>query len=1647
MSSRADAFSTVRIEGAILPADLLQRVAAGDAGLRGLRPEDYHLAGEKLNEAANRAWARLVPAWQAFRAESERLPPADDGLDFTLRRWLLPFWRALDYGQLDQAHPVEIDGKAYPISHVRYNCPVHLVSFRRDLDKRVETRQARLPSPHGMVQELLNRSAAHLWGFVGNGFKLRILRDNIRLTRQAYVEFDLQAMFDGGAYADFALLWRLCHESRVKLENVGDGVNEASVNPADCWLERWSKAAQQQGLRALDQLRGGVERAVEALGRGFLCPANADLASKLRAGTLTAADYYRQLLRLVYRLLFLFVAEDRELLFDPHAGAEARDRYAQFYSTARLRRLSGRVRGTPHADLYQGLDLVLTRLGTTGCPELGLPALGGLFDPAGTRDLAGCRVPNVELLEAVRALSVVSDGQSLRQVDYRNLGAEELGGVYESLLELHPRFDPTAGTFALATAAGNERKTTGSYYTPRELIACLLDSALDPVLDEAARKPDPEGAILALKVCDPACGSGHFLIAAAHRLARKLASVRTHEEEPAPDAVRHALRDVVGRCVFGVDNNPMAVELCKVALWMEGLEPGKPLSFLDHHVQCGNSLLGATPALLANGIPNEAFEPIEGDDKRVCSAIKKQNKEERRGQGNLFVDAAPWDQLGNLAVAMAAVDALPDETADQVRSKADRYERLVADASYRTSGRFLADLWCAAFVWQKSNAFDYPITEGVFRRVEKNPHDVQPWMYAEVRRLAGQYQFLHWHLAFPGVFRPPSKGERPDNELTGLCGGFDVVLGNPPWERIKLQEQEWFAAHGRADIAEARTAAIRGRMIQALATSDAFLHRAFLDDRRKAEGESHLVRHSSADDEKSGRRGLFPLCGRGDVNTYSLFAELNRNLIAPAGRVGCVVPTGIATDDTTKAFFQDLMAASIVSLFGFENEEFIFPGVHHSTKFCLLTFAGQARPQSDAVFVFFARRVEQLEDPDRRVLLAAADLAILSPNTGTCPVFRYARDAALSKAIYRRVPILVREGGQPANPWGVRFLAMLHMANDSGLFRTEADLSDGGWRLDSNVFLKDRASYLPLYEAKMFHQFDHRWGSYAGQSEAQSNQGKLPELSAEQHAEPTRLVMPRYWVPAGEVDERLRDRWDRGWLLAWRDICRNTDSRTTIASIVPKVGVGHTSPLMLSAQPTTLVAGLYANLTSFVLDYAARQKVGGTHMTFGLVNQLPVVPPARYAASCPWSPGEELGGWICSRVVELTYTATDLKPFAEDCGYNGEPFRWNEERRFQFRCELDAAYFHLYFGAGAWQPVTGEAAADFVRLMEVFPTPRDAVAYVMDTFPIVRRADEERHGRYRTKERILELYDELASGRVGSSLHSHAAVSQSARSEEDEPQYGPPLDLFGEPLDRPTDEDLVIRAFCEVRDDWSSEYIVCNPEYERRFHDRVEALAPRLDPANANMMLWNARRSGKLSHLPKSKFYSPPAELAAYEFVCEWAYRFLIAGLVNEGWDRRKTTLERILCNPPWRAEFDRLVTRIKPGFSPLDYRWVAMRVRKRSGDQRVATPSLFDAIVPAKEAARKLPDSPGVYLICSTADEQLYTGWAPNLREQATRLVATGNGEIIPDWLLDGKPPAETVAFQAVAVGTTESDLHSIWRANLYRGRPLLNLFEEEAA
>jgi N-6 DNA Methylase len=1268
---RARVTSSVRTEGGLLPADLLAKVAAGDRDVPGLADADYALAaGDRVREAITRSWNRLVGSWAALTAARVGATDEHDPLTSPTReRWLLPLFEELGFGRLTvAARAVEIEGTAYPISHTWEQVPIHLVGFGVELDRRTPgVRGAAGAAPHALVQEYLNRSDAALWGIVSNGRLLRLLRDSTSLTRQAFVEFDLEAIFEGELYADFALLWSVCHRTRF-----------GPAKPEECLLERWSQKAADDGTRALDKLRGGVEQAIETLGTGFLAqPTNVALREALRSGALDRQDYYRELLRLVYRLIFLFTAEDRrdettgrELLLDPAGPDAAAERYRRYYSTARLRGFAGRRRGTRHPDLWVSLRRVIAALGGEGAPTLALPALGSfLFGPTACPHLDTADLRNEDLLDTVRALATIEEDRRLRLVDYRNLGAEELGGIYEGLLELHPRIevDATPPRFTLGTAAGNERKATGSYYTPTSLITCLLDSALDPVVEEAVRGKDREAAeraILELAIVDPAAGSGHFLVAAAHRLAKRLAAIRTGEGEPSPSAVRHALRDVIGHCIYAVDVNPMAVELCKVSLWLEALEPGRPLSFLDAHVKVGNSLLGTIPELVGAGIPDAAFAALTGDDKVIVTAWRNRNRQERDGQQALF--EAPLEiPTEALAREVRSLDALPEETPEAVAAKAALHAAYVASADYRRA-RATLDAWCAAFVAPKTPGTS-EITTATFRAIGTNPAAVPAAVLDLVEGTAAEYAFFHWPLEFPAVF------ER---------GGFDVVVGNPPWERVKLQEKEFFAERSPA-IADARNAAERKRMIADLQSTDPPLWQAFQGALRRSDGESHLLRDS----------GRYPLAGRGDINTYAVFAELMRSVIGPRGRQGVILPTGIATDDTTKFFFSDLVnRQSLVSLFSFENEEFVFPGIHHAYRFCLLTL-GSPGVAPSADLVFYARQVAVLGEESRHFTLTPEDFALLNPNTRTCPTFRSRRDAELAKSIYRRIPVLIDEaGGEAGNPWGLSFLAMFHMANDSGLF-----LDQPG---------SDRLS---LYEAKMIHQFDHRWATYEA--------GEVVPVADDAKEDARWEPRPQYWVHNEVVAERLSGRWDQDWLLGWRDITGAEKVRTVIANLIPRAAVNNKFLLMLSTDP--LLPWLLAILDSFVLDWISRQKIGGMGMSYFVMKQLPVPTPTLMRSPVPWA-DSPLAVWVRPYLAELVGTSDSMLGLLVHLGWTGQPFAWDPARRHYLRAELDAAFFKLY------------------------GLSREEVAQVMDSFWIVRDRDEKEFGSYRTKDLILHAYDAIA---------------------------------------------------------------------------------------------------------------------------------------------------------------------------------------------------------------------------------------------------------------------------------------------------------------
>ena len=813
--------AAIEIAGALLPPEIVTRAAAFD--MPDQSDEGYGvLPGLKLRDEIARYYQIALACWERFSA-------IRDGNISAPKRFVLDLLTdCFGFANIAETGPVNLSERRFPIRHASHDGRVPIViaplapaeSRKAGIDEAIalfgdETRRR---SATQLLQEYLNADEDALWGIASDGCTLRLMRDNLSLTRPAWIEANLEKILTEGLFADFSALWLVIHASRF-------GAMDAS--PSDCPLERWRERGRIDGSAAKEKLRLGVKAALIELGAGFLeNPANADLRDALQTGKLTRQAYYEELLRLVYRLIFLFAAEDRGLLHTPNAPDTARKAYRHGYSVSRLReRCTRNTSLDRHHDAWEGLRALFDAL-AKGETRLGLAALGGLFTPSNLTDLTRSRIANRRLLKAIWHLSWFRpDGQPMTRVNWRDMQTEELGSVYESLLELIPVVHLETRDFAFtvgdAANRGNERKTTGSYYTPDSLVQLLLTTTLDPVLDAAeSRNPsDPASEILKLSIIDPACGSGHFLLAAARRAAARIARHRS-AGAPSQEAFQHALREVVSNCIFGADRNPMAVELCKVALWIEALEPGKPLSFLDARIRCGDSLIGVFDyGMLRAGLPDEAFDPLTGDDKAVAKAYKAINKQQRDGVGaSGFIKelSAP----ASITDRAARVLAMPEDTLEEIEAKSRAWDRLLRDPG-RLALKTACDMYVAAFLLPKigdvpdprhTATLPLPTTEAIWRTVRGG--DVQSSVHAVCKEAAEANRVFHWPLEFPAVM---------------ARGGFDAVIGNPPWERIKLQEQEFFAARD-AEIATAPNKAERDKLIKALKMADPGTPKARLSD-------------------------------------------------------------------------------------------------------------------------------------------------------------------------------------------------------------------------------------------------------------------------------------------------------------------------------------------------------------------------------------------------------------------------------------------------------------------------------------------------------------------------------------------------------------------------------------------------------------------------------------------------------------------------------------------------------------------------------------------------------------------------------------------------------------------------------------------------
>ena len=661
----------------------------------------------KTKDEIARAWADALDYWRIFKRKLDAT--AGLGTTETRKFWAVPLLNLLDYDPTLQVKGEEVQGRNYVISHRdRGQFPIHIVGWRGKLDEKPQAANGPKLSPHRLVQEYINLTE-HVYALVTNGSSLRLLRDGSRLIRLSFVEFDLERMMDEEIFADFAVLYRLLHASRMPA---------TPDQTPESWIERYHQDALESGSRIRDGLSFYVKEAIERFVNGLLQhPANAHLRDQVTTGRLSADAYYQHLLRLIYRLLFLMVTEERNIIYDAEGIKinpvlkRLKGIYDQYYSLARLRRLSEQrhVADGRFTDLWTSL-LDTFRLFEDGAfgQSLGITPLGGrLFGLDALGPLHQCALDNRTLLDCLLKLSLFKHpktGQRIR-VNYAVLNVEEFGSVYEGLLELDASIISNGQVPVFSFVKGEGRGRSGSHYTPEELVQPLIKHSLDYLIADKLKQPDKQQALLSLKILDPACGSSHILLSAARRLATELARVRTNEDQPNPLAYRTALRDVVRNCIYGVDKNPAAVELCKVALWLESHTPGEPLGFLDHRIRCGDSIVGLThTAELKRGIANEAFKPLPRDDKGIASLLQKRNRDERKKFGQItlpFTQTVAEGDVQEVQTDYHTLNQMPEQTPEEVATKQAAFERMLLRTGYARA-RALADAMVSPFFLPKN---------------------------------------------------------------------------------------------------------------------------------------------------------------------------------------------------------------------------------------------------------------------------------------------------------------------------------------------------------------------------------------------------------------------------------------------------------------------------------------------------------------------------------------------------------------------------------------------------------------------------------------------------------------------------------------------------------------------------------------------------------------------------------------------------------------------------------------------------------------------------------------------------------------------------------------------------------------------------------
>ena len=760
-------YPSIRIEGAILSADILDKIEQGE--LLGQKPKDFGFDGSnvRVKDEVVKAWADAQDMWRIYKRKMDDVSEHKAGTTETRNFWMVPLLGILGYDVELYRRAQEIHGKTYAISHKGSNIdnfPIHIMGFRDSLDKKRIDSGPRM-SPHALVQEYINLNE-HLYALVSNGLTIRLLRDSSRLIKLSFLEFDLEQMFEEEHFADFALMFRLIHCSRMPIKQ---------TEGPESLIEGYHQDSLDSGSRIRDGLSNAVEQSIKLFANGFLShPDNEQLRQAIIDENLSANEFYLYQLRFIYRLLFLMVIEERDLIFPKESPRKKKDIYYNYYSVSRIRKLSEKryLADKKYRDVWMSLKntFKLFEKEFYGGKLDIKPLAGDLFGSNAIGMLNQCELDNKVMLECLTNLSVFTNPatQQKMRINYASLNVEEFGSVYEGLLEYDPVLDVNGRKVEFRFKAGDERSSSGSHYTPDELVQPLIKHSLEYIIEDKLKLSEPEKALLSITVCDVACGSGHILLSAARRIATELAKIRTGEDQPSPSAFREAVRDVIRHCIYGVDKNPLAVELAKVALWLEAHNPGEPLNFLDHKIKCGDAIVGlAHLEELENGIANEAFKKLPGDDDTASTFGKQNKKEKQTRQTGLDFDKQVGQKIEAVNNAYADFSKMPERTPEEIKAKQQAYGRLSGGPNWWKL-KTLADIQTAQFFIPKTfEQRDYLLTESTYRDMLSGTKTLQgSRAVAKANAEASKRRFFHWFLEFPEVF---------------ANGGFNCILGNPPF--------------------------------------------------------------------------------------------------------------------------------------------------------------------------------------------------------------------------------------------------------------------------------------------------------------------------------------------------------------------------------------------------------------------------------------------------------------------------------------------------------------------------------------------------------------------------------------------------------------------------------------------------------------------------------------------------------------------------------------------------------------------------------------------------------------------------------------------------------------------------------------------------